>query len=150
MLCDEMDAAFSSLLGDLAATGSKTDPARTLLDETLVVAVSEFGRTPGALNDMAGRDHYNKCYPALFAGAGVKGGLVLGKTDSQGGRCLETGWSHQEQPRQENIVATMYSALGIDWTKEIGNTPSGRAYVYVDPLGANGYIPTDEIAAIYG
>jgi len=150
MLCDEFDPAFSSLLEDLAATRSKTDPTKTLLDETLVVAVSEFGRTVGQLNNMAGRDHYNKCYPALFAGAGVKGELVLGKTDSQGAKVLETGWDHKEQPRQENVVATMYSALGIDWTKEIRNTPSGRAYVYVDPLGANGFIPTGEISSIYG
>ena len=46
--------------------------------------MGEFGRTPGALNNMAGRDHYNKCYPALFAGAGVKGGRVLGRTDAAG------------------------------------------------------------------
>jgi len=150
MLCDEFDPAFSSLLEDLAATRSKTDPSKSVLDETLVVAVSEFGRTVGQLNNMAGRDHYNKCYPALFAGAGVKGGLVLGKTDSAGAKILETGWDHKEQPRQENVVATMYSALGIDWTKEIRNTPSGRAYVYVDPLGANGFIPTGEISSIYG
>ena len=44
----------------------------------------------------------------------------------------------------------MYSALGIDWSRQIRNTPSGRPYVYVDPLGANGYIPTDEISEIYG
>ena len=44
----------------------------------------------------------------------------------------------------------MFSALGIDWSKEIRNTPSGRTYVYVDPLGANGVIPTDEISTIYG
>ncbi len=54
------------------------------------------------------------------------------------------------QPRIENVVSTMYSALGIDWTKRITDLPSGRAYVYVDPLGANGFIPTDEISTIYG
>jgi hypothetical protein len=149
-LCSEFDPAFSSLLEDLAATRSKTDPAKTLLDETLVIALGEFGRTPGALNNMKGRDHYNRCYPALFAGAGVKGGLVLGRTDQEGAKCLETGWSHKEQPRTENVVATMYSALGIDWSKEIRNTPSGRTYTYVDPLGPNGYIPTDDIPTIYG
>jgi len=64
--------------------------------------------------------------------------------------CLaQTGWNRKEQPRIENVVATMYSALGIDWSKEIRNTPSGRTYAYVDPLGPNGYIPTDEISAIY-
>jgi hypothetical protein len=44
----------------------------------------------------------------------------------------------------------MYSALGIDWSKEIRNTPSGRVYPYVDPLGPHGYIPTDDIQTIYG
>lgn len=149
-LASEFDPAFSSLLEDLAATRSKTNPQKTLLDETLVVAMSEFGRTPGQLNNMAGRDHYNKCFPALFAGAGVKGGRLLGRTDAEGAKCLEMGWKRGGQPRIENVIATMYSALGIDWAKEIRNTPSGRTYVYVDPLGANGLIPTDEISTIYG
>jgi uncharacterized protein (DUF1501 family) len=149
-LCDEFDPAFSSLIHDLATTPSKTDPSKTLLDETLVVAMGEFGRTPGPLNNMAGRDHYNKCFPALFAGAGVKAGAILGRTDSDGLKCLDTGWHRKEQPRIENVVASIYSALGIDWSKEIRNTPSGRAYPYVDPLGPNGIIPTDEISSIYG
>lgn len=149
-LCDEFDPAFSSLLEDLAKTPSKTDAGRTLLDETLVICMGEFGRTVGALNNMDGRDHHNKCYPALFAGAGVKGGRVLGSSDNDGSLCVETGWHRKEQPRMENILATMMSALGIDWTKEIRNTPSGRAFPYVDPLGPNGYIPIDEISSIYG
>jgi hypothetical protein len=102
------------------------------------------------VNHLHGRDHYNPCFPALFAGAGVKGGSVVGRSDKDGAKCEETGWNRKEQPRIENIVATMYSALGIDWTKEVHNTPSKRTYTYVDPLGANGYIPTDEIAPIYG
>lgn len=149
-LIEEFDPAFSALLEDLAATPSKVTPGTSLLDETLVVAASEFGRTPGDLNHMKGRDHYNPCFPAMFAGAGVKGGLVLGRTNSDGSKCEETGWNKKEQPRIENIVATMYSALGIDWGKEVHNLPSGRTYKYVDPLGANGFIPTDEIATIYG
>ena len=149
-LCDEFDPAFSSLLEDLAKTPSKADPSRTLLDETLVVCMGEFGRTVGALNNMDGRDHHNKCYPALFAGAGVKGGRVLGASNKDGALCVETGWHRKEQPRMENILATMMSALGIDWTKEIRNTPSGRTFAYVDPLGPNGYIPIDEISSIYG
>ena len=149
-LMNEFDPAFSSLLEDLGRTKSKHDPSKTLLDETLVVCMSEFGRTIGALNNMAGRDHYNHCYPALFAGAGVKGGRVLGRTDKDGGKVIENGWHRKEQPRMENILATMYSALGIDWAKEIRNTPSKRAYAYVDPLGPAGYIPTDDITTIYG
>src|SRR5215510_9529024 len=149
-LCAEFDPAFASLLEDLGRLRSKTNPEKSLLDETLVVSMSEFGRTPGALNNMQGRDHYNRCFPAMFAGAGVKGGRALGRTDAEGAKCLDTGWGLGEQPRIENVVATMFSALGIDWTKEVRNTPSGRAYVYVDPLGPNGVIPTDEIPTIYG
>jgi len=148
--CAEFDQAFSALLEDLSSLPSKGHPHGTLLDETLVVAMGEFGRTTGALNHMKGRDHYNRCFPALFTGAGVQGGSLLGRTDSEGANCIETGWHHKEQPRIENVVATIYSALGIDWSKEVRNTPSGRTYAYVDPLGATGHIPTDEITSIYG
>lgn len=147
--CAQYDRAFAALLEDLAVLPSNADPQQTLLDETLVVSMGEFGRTPGGLNNMSGRDHYNKCFPGLFAGAGVQGGRILGRSDVDGELCLETGWDHKEQARIENVVATMYSALGIDWTKQVKNTPSGRPYVYVDPLGATGDIPTDEIATIY-
>jgi hypothetical protein len=149
-LMAEFDPAIASLIEDLAVTPSKATPGKMLLDETLVVFMSEFGRTPGALNHMAGRDHHKYAFPAMFAGAGAKGGLVLGATDKDGDKVIDTGWNRKQQPRIENVVATMYSALGIDWSKEVRNTPSGRTYVYVDPLGANGYIPTDELSGIYG
>ncbi len=149
VLCAELDQTLSALMEDLSAMKSKHDPSKTLLDETLVVVMSEFGRTPGQLNNMAGRDHHNPCFPALFAGAGVKAGKILGKSDREGDKAVETGWHRKEQPRIENVVATMYSALGIDWSKEIRNTPSKRAYPYVDALGPAGYIPTDEIADLY-
>jgi len=140
-LCEELDPALSSLMEDLDTSGR--------LKDTLVVVMGEFGRTPGALNNMAGRDHHNKVFPGLFAGAGVVPGKIIGASDSEGEACVETGWHRKEQPRIENVVSTIYSALGIDWTKEIRNTPSGRTYTYVDPLGANGYIPTDEISSLY-
>lgn len=149
-LCAEFDQAFSALIEDLSRARSPVDPDVTVLDETLVVAMSEFGRTPGPLNNMAGRDHYNKVYPALFAGAGVEPGLILGETDAEGAECLDSGWHRNEQPRIENVVATMYSALGIDWSKKVHDTPSKRTYAYVDELGAPGWIPTDEISSIYG
>lgn len=149
-LIQEFDPAAASLIEDLGSIPSKTDAGKTLLDETLVVLMSEFGRTVGALNHMGGRDHHNEVFPALFAGAGVKGGLVLGESDEQGEYCKDTGWRYKEQPHIENVVATMYSALGIDWNKRLTNTPSGRTYTYVDPLGANGILPTNEIAEIYG
>ena len=149
-LCEEFDTAFSALMEDLSTMSPEGRPDTTLLNETLVVAMSEFGRTPGALNNMAGRDHYNAVFPALFAGAGVEAGLILGETDSEGAQCLDTGWERKEQPRIENVVATMYSALGIDWTKKIQDTPSRRTFSYVDELGAPGWIPTGEISSIYG
>lgn len=149
-LIKDVDPALASLIEDLTTTPSKTNPGKSLLDETLVVMMGEFGRTPGPLNFMAGRDHHKRCFPAMFAGAGVKGGLVLGASDADGDKCVDTGWHRKQQPRIENVIATIYSALGIDWSKEVHNTPSGRTYVYVDPLGANGFIPTDELSGIYG
>ncbi|MES1257398.1 MAG: DUF1501 domain-containing protein [Acidobacteriota bacterium] len=150
VLIKEMDPALASLIEDLSTTPSPSAKGKTLLDETLVVCMGEFGRTPGPLNFMAGRDHHKHCFPAMFAGAGVQGGAIAGASDKDGAKCVETGWAHKEQPRIENVIATIYSALGIDWSKEVHNTPSGRTYTYVDPLGANGYIPADELAAIYG
>ncbi len=149
-LISEFDPAAASLIEDLAASPGKTDPNQTLLDETLVVLMSEFGRTVGALNHMGGRDHHNAVFPAMFAGAGVKGGIVIGETDAEAEFCKDPGWRYKEQPHIENVVSTMYSALGIDANKRLTNTPSGRTYTYVDPLGANGMLPTNEIAEIYG
>src|SRR5437773_7302932 len=73
-LIADFDTAAASLIEDLATTPSKATPGKMLLDETLVVLMSEFGRTPGELNHMAGRDHHKVVFPAMFAGAGVKGG----------------------------------------------------------------------------
>jgi hypothetical protein len=149
-LIRDFDPALAALIEDLAATPAKGDATKSLLDETLVVFMSEFGRTPGPLNFILGRDHHKYVFPAMFAGAGVKGGTVRGASDADGRFCTDTGWDHKEQPRIENVVATIYSALGIDWSKEVHNTPSGRVYPYVDPLGANGIIPIDELTGIYG
>lgn len=70
-----LDAALSALLADLTARG--------LLDETLVVLTTEFGRTP-KINKNKGRDHYPKAFSTLLAGGGIKGGTVYGKTDENG------------------------------------------------------------------
>src|SRR5690606_26302904 len=104
----------------------------------------------GALNHMAGRDHHNSVFPAMFAGGGVKGGLVIGETDAIGEHVKDPGWRYKQQPHIENVISTIYSALGIDANKRLINTPSGRTYTYVDPLGANGMLPTGEISEIYG
>lgn len=134
---------------DLAALPG-TRPGASMLDETLIVAQSEFGRTPG-MNPVAGRDHYKGTYSGLYVGGGVRGGRIIGRTDADGSTCLEPGWPYKTQPCMDNTVATIYSALGIDWKKAIRNTPSGREYVYVDTvdLGGSERIHNDEIAPLF-
>jgi hypothetical protein len=70
-----LDQTYSALIEDLSERG--------LLDQTLVVAIGEFGRTP-KINAHAGRDHWEKCYSAVFAGGGVRGGSVVGASDARG------------------------------------------------------------------
>ena len=147
--CQRLDKGLVSLLDDLAAMPGQA-PGATMLDETLIVAQSEFGRTPG-MNPVAGRDHYKGAYTGLYAGGGVAGGRVLGKTDGDGSTCLDTGWRHKSQPFMDNTVATIYSALGIDWKKTVTNTPSGRDYAYVDTvnLGGSAMMESDEIGSLF-
>jgi len=147
--CERFDKGFASLIKDLSSSPGSV-AGKSLLDETLIVATSEFGRTP-AMNAVAGRDHYRHAYTTLFAGGGVKGGRVIGKTNEDASAVVETGWKHKEQPFMDNCVATIYSALGIDWLKTIPNTPSGRAYEYVQtaPIGGGEFISNDEIAELF-
>ena len=68
----------------------------------------------------------------------------------RGEKVIETGWKFSRiQPRTENIYASVYSALGIDWRTEMTNTPSKRAYRYVDVLGATEIVSDDEIAELF-
>jgi hypothetical protein len=148
--CNEFDRAFANLLRDLGAERSPRDASKTLLDETLICVITEFGRVPGALNGIAGRHHHNLAYHALFAGAGVKGGRILGKTDAAGEKVVDSGWRYKKmQTKTENLYATLYSSLGIDWKKEITDTPSRRAYRYVDVLGATEFVMDDEITELF-
>jgi hypothetical protein len=147
--CTSLDSAVANLLRDLEETPSAHNPGKTLLDDTIVVVPTEFGRVPGPLNGVNGRHHYNKCYIGLFAGGGVKGGQIIGRTDDTGENAIETGWKYGMQPKTENIYASVYSALGIDWRKEIHNTPSRRVYRYVDPLGATEACIDDEIEELF-
>ena len=131
------DDGVGTLLADLAANGS--------LKETLVVMVGEFGRTTGRLSNTGGRDHYLQQF-AAFAGGGVKGGRALGVTDSTGGDVANGnyGWKQNRYIRPEDVEATVYSALGIDWTKQL-DTPFGRTFEYV-PGAADGlYMPIHEL-----
>ncbi len=149
--CVRWDKGFASLLKDLASMPGQT-PGKTLLDETLIVAASEFSRTP-AINPTMGRHHYRYAYTTLFAGGGIKPGRVLGATADKDGtdQVTDTGWKHKEQPRMDNVLATIYSALGIDWLKEVENTPSGRGYKYIEkaPLAASEFQSDDSIDELF-
>lgn len=85
---------------------------RGLLDETLVVWMGEFGRTP-KINENASRDHWPHCYTVLLAGGGVKRGYVHGASDKNG------EFPDRDPVRPENLAATMFQLLGIDPASEI-------------------------------
>ena len=97
-LCPNFDQGLSALLDDLQLRG--------LLDETLVIALGEFGRTP-QINAAAGRDHWAPCNTVLLAGAGIPGGTVYGSSD----RIAAYPASNPVTP--ENLAATLYHLLGI-------------------------------------
>jgi len=147
--CQRFDKGFSNLLNDLSSLPG-SDPGKTMLDETLIVATSEFGRTP-VMNAVAGRDHYRYDYTSLLAGGGVKGGRAIGRTNEDASKCVDPGWNHKQQIYMDNVVATIYSSLGIDWKKSFVNTPSGRAYEYIQtaPLGGGEFISNDEISELF-
>ncbi|MGH9147154.1 MAG: DUF1501 domain-containing protein [Vicinamibacterales bacterium] len=146
-LCKELDVALSSLLEDLA-TRKRAD-GRTLLDETMVVSFGEFGRTPGDLSPLNGRDHYQYALTGLFAGGGVQGGRVIGKTDDMGAKVMEAGWNVKRSVYMEDVATTMYSALGIDWSKTIEGAPSGRAFHYIEPFASKKMIRNQEIVPLF-
>ena len=146
-LCKELDVALSSLLEDLA-TRKRAD-GRTLLDETMVVCFGEFGRTPGDLSPLNGRDHYRYALTGLFAGGGVQGGRVIGKTDDMGAKVMEAGWNVKRSVYMEDVATTMYSALGIDWSKIIEGAPSGRAFHYIEPFASKKMIRNQEILPLF-
>ncbi len=98
-LLPPFDQGLSALLSDLDERG--------LLSETLVIAVGEFGRTP-KINEGGGRDHWSGVFSALYAGAGVRGGQVIGASDAQAAYPATKGWYPAD------LGATVYSALGID------------------------------------
>jgi len=105
-----MDPALASLLSDLKANG--------LLQKTLVVVLSEFGRTP-RINDGGGRDHWARCFSCMMAGGGIKGGNIVGASD-------EDGMDPAERPvKVHDLHASICHALGISLNKEL-YTHDGR------------------------
>ena len=107
----DFDKAFAALITDLERRG--------MLDKTLVMVSSEFGRTP-KINRDAGRDHWPKVFSVVFAGGGFKRGLVYGSSDP-------TGAEPAEDPLTvENMASTVYRCLGINGDKRLmapGNRP---------------------------
>jgi hypothetical protein len=149
VLIRELDLALGHVIGDLGRTPSLHRQGRTLLDDTLVVALSEFGRVPGPITETRkGREHHIKVHAGVFAGGGVTRGAVIGRTDETGGEIAAAGWSARRPIYMEDVACTIYSALGIDWTKRIETTPSGRAFHYVEPASGTrfvGFKPVNEL-----
>lgn len=98
------DQAFAALINDLSARG--------MLDSTLVMISSEFGRTP-KINGTAGRDHWPKVFSVVLAGGGVKRGFVYGKSDSTASEPEEDALT------VEDLAHTVYNCLGIDADKKL-------------------------------
>jgi len=146
-LNNEIDLCLANLLDDLE---SRTDKqGRRLIDKTLVVCMGEFGRTPGALNDNMGRDHHDKAGIAVFAGAGVKGGRVIGATDETAAKVIDPGWHMKRSIYPEDVIATIFSAMGVDWSKKLVDTPSGRHFEYVESLSPKGPMDFREISELF-
>jgi hypothetical protein len=127
------DRAFSALIEDLSDRG--------MLDETLVVAMGEFGRTPklgqitsSAGADRGGRDHWPHCYSILLAGGGIRGGAVYGASDKH------AAYPAQDPVAPEDVAATIYLALGIDPARRLA-----------DPLGRPQHVAVGQpIRALFG
>lgn len=110
------DRAYSALLEDLSQRG--------LLDDTLVCNLAEFGRTP-KVNPAGGRDHWPQCWTVHFAGGGVRGGQVIGRSDPIGAVPAERPVDPGE------IVATIYRSLGLELETKLPG-PQGRPFPLVD------------------
>ena len=132
-----VDDGLSALIADLKKSG--------LFNETLIVMMGEFGRTPGKLTATAGRDHFAQQF-AVFAGAGIRGGRTIGSTDADGRETVDSGWSRQRNIRMEDVEATIYSAMGIDWGTIRYDDPFKRGFYYVpEPRGDDPYAPIEEL-----
>lgn len=111
-----MDIAFAALLEDLQSKG--------LLESTLVVLGSEFGRTPN-INENEGRDHYPKVFSAVMAGGGIKGGYVYGASDKDGREVAD------KQATPQDFLSTIGYAMGLP-VDEVVMSPSNRPFTVGD------------------
>ena len=138
----QLDVGLGNLIADLAAMPGSG--GRTKLDDTLIVVKGEFGRTVGNITDRQGRDHYF-VHSTLIAGGGVRGGLVLGKTTADGAYVDDPGWSEQRPVYAEDIAATIYSALGINYTTVRHDDPLGRGFEYIPTTTGYAGKPIEEL-----
>ncbi len=99
VLCPPLDQAYSALLADLHDRG--------MLDDTLVVCMAEFGRSP-RINGSAGRDHWGNVFSITMGGGGIRGGVVHGASDEQG------GYPKEGKVGPEDVLATIFHALGYE------------------------------------
>jgi len=111
-----LDKGMGTLIGDLADRG--------LLNDTLVVWMGEFGRTP-RINQDAGRDHWGRCWSIAMAGGGIKGGQAIGSTSADGMEIAD------KPLKVMDIVATMSKAMGLN-LDTVYTTPNGRPSKLVD------------------
>ena len=137
-LCPQLDNGISALVADLDQAG--------LLNQTLIVLAGEFGRTVGPVTAAGGRDHFNQ-QSVVFIGGGTRGGKVIGATDATGSDTTDFGWSRQRYVRPEDVEATIYSALGIDWTTVRCDDPLLRGFEYVPFSDQDVYGPINELWA---
>ena len=136
LLAGQLDSGLAGLLDGLRQN--------SLLEQTLIVVAGEFGRTVGPLTGRQGRDHFLQ-QSVVFAGAGVHGGKALGATDEQGAGTIEAGWTRGRSIRNEDIEATVYSALGINWTTIRRDDPFNRGFEYVPYPDQDIYGPIHEL-----
>ena len=140
-MCPVLDTGVGQMMTDLSASG--------LLNDTLIVMVGEFGRTVGAVTAALGRDHLLQ-QSVIFAGGGIKGGQVIGQTLPDGSDTAVFGWTPpggqpQRYVRPEDVEATIYSAVGINWTTERCDDPLGRGFQYVPTTDPVQYGPIGEL-----
>jgi len=135
-LARQFDAGLGQLITDLRADGK--------LDQTLIFCMGEFGRTVGPLNTGGGRDHFTT-QAVMFAGAGIRGKRAIGVTDALGRTIEEPEIALGRPARAEDIEATVYSALGINWLTVRRDDPLNRGFEYVPQANEGVYGPIHEL-----
>jgi hypothetical protein len=110
------DQSFAALINDLTSRG--------MLEETLVIAMGEFGRTP-KINGNAGRDHWPNCYSVVLAGGGIKGGVTFGSSDKLG------AYPDSDAVSPADLAATLFWRFGLDPVREMLDL-TGRPYKLAD------------------